>query len=182
MSRSIGFSLGALFLVVGCQASPSPIANTYAVVSCSSSGDCGPGSSCTDDHCLTACTTDSACPAGAVCIGGACYSGRFDACATDSDCRGGELCVAGHCAELPPYRGCTTDSECPTGSACDATTGRCDTSRGSLSLWCSDMGVTMLFFSVGAVFWRWLERTSSKRLIAPNEVWSNGASFCVRLP
>ncbi len=78
------------------------------VVKCTSDLECatfGPGTTCNSGVCgVGACTADSDCGSGMVCISSSCQP----ACKSDGDCSGFARCNAGRCEES----GCKTDREC----------------------------------------------------------------------
>lgn len=64
------------------------------------------------------CVESSDCPAGSVCVEGACSSAT--GCTDDVECATGESCIAGECIEVTQTPGCTKDEECVLGEICEA--------------------------------------------------------------
>lgn len=105
---------------------------------CLATAECGATQVCTNRFC-GACTQDSQCGPGKLCLGGACTIAN---CRLPSDCAvQGQLCVANTCTA------CTQTSQCGSGQVCDTglcqagncvTSADCTNGRLCLSRTCSD--------------------------------------------
>ena len=65
-----------------------------------------------DEGCQQACTSDSDCAQGQICLEGLCQD-RIE-CRTDEECAQGQTCIDGLCEIM-----CSTDADCPEGQRCD---------------------------------------------------------------
>jgi hypothetical protein len=89
---------------------------------CQFNSECGPGRTCVNQHCSSACGTDNPCPTGAMCTDGFCRAivPPTGACTVSMDCGLGQTCVDTAC--LPD---CATDADCAAGNYCDVNAGVC---------------------------------------------------------
>ena len=87
---------------------------------------CDPWAECIAGTCQPrACTSDGACPGGAVCIGGKCDKPCSEACGAWQECKGG-ACVA---------RTCAGDESCGPGSSCKDGTCTPPKAKSSMLIW-----------------------------------------------
>ncbi len=78
---------------------------------------------CGRDSLSRACSDDSACRDGEVCIASLCVDDVDPRCETDNDCAEGQTCAAGICADVAVD--CTNNSECAEGLTCNLASGQC---------------------------------------------------------
>jgi hypothetical protein len=94
-------------------------------LSCSGKKQCCPGLTCTNGTCQqpqqqAACTANSDCGAGQICVGGSCVQQPppQPECTVDSDCAAGKICVNGSCVVPPPE--CTINNDCGIDEICES--------------------------------------------------------------
>ena len=107
-----------LILCVAC----APLALVFGCLSlfppaCTADTDCTGGGVCVSGACV-ACAADADCAEGEVCTNNACVA--EPECQVDADCAAGEVCTDGACVAEPE---CQVDADCAAGEVC--TDGSC---------------------------------------------------------
>ncbi len=144
---------------IACSASNNPCTaagkicdfNRGVCTTCSVSGDCGPGKTCS----FGVCTNSAGCSSQNDCGGQACYQGTCTSCTRDLQCQSGNrplcdsntgLCIDAQCTSATHCSAgagclagrcgaCSQNSHCRTGQRCDVATAQCiDSPTGTSTL------------------------------------------------